>query len=705
MNYSVRVGLLGTWGSGKTSVAGWIEHFANSDGHKVIWYNPWSATSIDSLWLTFYQALRDGLGLELSEEVAAGTPSIWATLRMKLGKHRDAVQAVGQMRGAPAGLTALALDLLKITPKEIESLRTNIGPEARVIVIIDDLDRADPALLPKLLLSLRELLDYPGFSFLLPFDLEVVSEALTEHYPAWKTGDKFLEKILDYRLELPELTSGLCVNLFRSALVRVAPGFRLDLAGDAVEWLPPNPRRIKSLARAFQAINEELSRHNADEIDWRSLLFATVLRGECESFSEAWIAKVFSPDQSLAAWSFLDPPDYKKEVQKQSEEIIQAVNAPPELHDRLKAICLAWLVRGDLFWIEKAKYALRFAKAPEGLTWKEFDDALEIWTTKQDIAAIHTYLTDQAKTDRRVESDVMTDMANALAARYQDRLDAAASSFLLAEQEGYISEANAIADLIDGFADSTDDTDLRRLLFLRFLDVVNTWAHFDTNTADVQARKREIQILTGMLKMAAEDWQIYADAVYELRNSVTTGANALDTKLRPLLADFDTRATDLIVDRLQRRGEIGDLLTCERAFVLKNVLLDVAGPAWSPARSSPIEKTLANASKDANVQLNAKILLEYVVADRLPYLENGLLRKAFAADKRVISALWRAAVAQQIQFRMLESVRDIRDQLVKSGIPDAALPMPKWLTPPAKPVSAAAKSKKKKRTGHEGAKT
>ncbi|MCC2652527.1 MAG: P-loop domain protein [Microvirga sp.] len=170
------------------------------------------------------------------------------------------------MAGFLRGLSALALERLKITPDEIGKLRAELGKDTRIIVIIDDLDRADPALLPKLLLALRELLDYPGFSFLIPFDTQVVSDALAGHHPAWKTGDKFLDKILDYRVALPELTENSRLILFESALSRVAPAFRLDLAQDATKWLPSNPRRIKSLARTFQPVSE-LARHNADEID------------------------------------------------------------------------------------------------------------------------------------------------------------------------------------------------------------------------------------------------------------------------------------------------------------------------------------------------------------------------------------------------------------------------------------------------------
>ena len=54
-----------------------------------------------------------------------------------------------------------------------------------MIAFIDDLDRATPELLPKLLLALREILDLPGFTFVLAFDNEIVADGLV-------TANKFM---------------------------------------------------------------------------------------------------------------------------------------------------------------------------------------------------------------------------------------------------------------------------------------------------------------------------------------------------------------------------------------------------------------------------------------------------------------------------------------------------------------------------------
>jgi hypothetical protein len=49
-DWSVRVGLLGDWGEGKTTVAGWAKALAESDGHMVAWFAPTASATAEELW-------------------------------------------------------------------------------------------------------------------------------------------------------------------------------------------------------------------------------------------------------------------------------------------------------------------------------------------------------------------------------------------------------------------------------------------------------------------------------------------------------------------------------------------------------------------------------------------------------------------------------------------------------------------------------
>ncbi len=73
---------------------------------------------------------------------------------------------------------ALMQQFLDVHGSDFQALQSELNGR-RVIVFIDDLDRADLRLVPQLLMALRELLDLPGFIFVLAFDDEIISKALT----------------------------------------------------------------------------------------------------------------------------------------------------------------------------------------------------------------------------------------------------------------------------------------------------------------------------------------------------------------------------------------------------------------------------------------------------------------------------------------------------------------------------------------------
>src|SRR5258708_17538641 len=97
--------------------------------------------------------------------------------------------------------------------------------------------------LPQLLLSLREVLDLPGFAFLLAFDDEVVGQALTDENPAWKSGSVFLDKILDFRFHLPSITVQQKDRFVQRAIAQYCPYVPADSVEKIVDLLPDNPRK------------------------------------------------------------------------------------------------------------------------------------------------------------------------------------------------------------------------------------------------------------------------------------------------------------------------------------------------------------------------------------------------------------------------------------------------------------------------------
>ena len=105
-------------------------------------------------------------------------------------------EAEGIVKSALSVGTRWLQEVLGIDETTVDQIRKALPKGQRVVVIFDDLDRADPHLVPELLLRLRDLLELKGFSFLIPFDLAVLVQGLERQYTALVRGNVFLKRFL-----------------------------------------------------------------------------------------------------------------------------------------------------------------------------------------------------------------------------------------------------------------------------------------------------------------------------------------------------------------------------------------------------------------------------------------------------------------------------------------------------------------------------
>jgi hypothetical protein len=255
--WAVRVGLYGSWGLGKTTIADWISAWARNDGH-IIASLKVGAESSDSIWHSLGEAIEDALkGASIEIEEPLTKPSMdnplvrllrrYGGRLTKLSDNSAGVEIDGiTVTGAIVGG---ASKLLAFKESDIRRLREKLGSDKRVIVIIDDLDRIDGTILPRVLLAVRDVLDLPGFSFLLPFDDRAVIQSLNQHTGIKSSGESFLEKITDFHFRLPQLSDVQRVGFLVAEMAVTAPFVPVEIVPELESVLPYTPRRLKSIAR------------------------------------------------------------------------------------------------------------------------------------------------------------------------------------------------------------------------------------------------------------------------------------------------------------------------------------------------------------------------------------------------------------------------------------------------------------------------
>ncbi len=316
--WSTRLGLFGPWGEGKTSVLRLLADLlqAESTDHGksiVVVVSAWNAADESAVLEELHESLFAAFDeLERTCESKADLTTqfdlVWRRVSRRLRHHRDKVSSVvGAMVGktlaavtvgpltatvnsaAPAigemakKGTAQAIDwAVGTSDKHVQGLADTLKSAygiSRVVIFIDDLDRADPRAIPRTLLALHELLDWPDFAFVLAFDRQVVSDALCEYSQAvGPRARAFLDKIIDVAIELPDPPLQLVERFALEEMSKLCVFIPIGVRQGVARLFPVNPRRIRAIVRELALLGDLGNRVGADEIHWHGLVLQVMFR-------------------------------------------------------------------------------------------------------------------------------------------------------------------------------------------------------------------------------------------------------------------------------------------------------------------------------------------------------------------------------------------------------------------------------------------
>ncbi|MDA2180097.1 P-loop NTPase fold protein [Bacillus cereus] len=201
---SIVIGLYGKWGTGKTSVLNLMKQRIKKENDVItISFNPWYFENEEQLVLQFFNTLIIGV-----EENFSGEKS---KLISNIKAYSHKITSLTLRMGA---VTFSFKDFLNNSPEktDINRIKKDIAEQIelekkKIIVLIDDLDRLDNKDIYSVFKLVKLIADFPGISYVLAFDEEIVTEALSNQYAngngGHPLGQSFLEKIIQVPLHLP----------------------------------------------------------------------------------------------------------------------------------------------------------------------------------------------------------------------------------------------------------------------------------------------------------------------------------------------------------------------------------------------------------------------------------------------------------------------------------------------------------------------
>lgn len=192
------VGVLGPWGSGKTSFVNLVRHDLKSGSVPVLNFNPWLFSGTEHLVQAFFSELTAHVRIRL------GLDNVGKMLD-DYGDHLSVVPIVGPWP-ARARLLFRVLGLWQKPKKsQIEATRDKIGKALErqakpIIVMLDDLDRLTAGEIRDIFRLVRLTANFPNIVYVLAFDRHHVEQSLSQDGIA---GREYLEKIVQLVLDLP----------------------------------------------------------------------------------------------------------------------------------------------------------------------------------------------------------------------------------------------------------------------------------------------------------------------------------------------------------------------------------------------------------------------------------------------------------------------------------------------------------------------
>jgi len=229
------VALVGSWGSGKTSVLNMVkEELEAAPARTVVSFNPWMFSGREQLVGVFFEQVAGQLRLKGSRERALADQLIrYGQALSPLVFVPVAGAWLGRI-GSVAAAAGRARDARKL-PDPVEAQRHAIEEALSkltdpIVVVIDDIDRLSPAEVRDMLALVRLTAHFPKVIYLLAFDRARVERALGEG--GLDDGRSYLDKIVEVAWDMPAIPQPALDRLLLDGLEQLgwSPG-RLTLTG------------------------------------------------------------------------------------------------------------------------------------------------------------------------------------------------------------------------------------------------------------------------------------------------------------------------------------------------------------------------------------------------------------------------------------------------------------------------------------------
>ena len=258
----VVIGVLGPWGSGKTSFVNLVRPHLEKAGIEILDFNPWMFNGTEQLVESFF--------VELSAQLRGRNSCRFDELAESLERYGEIFSGMGWLPVVGPWIERLKLVMkplakLRELRKEgitgrkdkVEKVLADLGKP--LVVVVDDIDRLTTPEIRAVFKLVRLTANFPNTIYITAFDRGRVENALGGQ--AEISGRDYLEKILQWAIDLPEVPEEVMISQITQGIDNALSGIENAGPFDEERWpdvfhdvVRPRIRSIRHVRRYATAI-------------------------------------------------------------------------------------------------------------------------------------------------------------------------------------------------------------------------------------------------------------------------------------------------------------------------------------------------------------------------------------------------------------------------------------------------------------------
>ena len=226
---SLIIGIIGKWGSGKTSFINLVLESLTEEKYIIVKFNPWNISTRKQLISDFFLQLYNDIDLiddtETSKEIAKNLKffsQIFKPLSLipipqisLLASGTEKILgSIGNVFDEYAKFQEQDLNKIK---KELNNRLENL--DKKILVVIDDIDRLTDEEIREIFQLVKSIADFKNTVYILSYDDTVVKEALDKLQN--NKGEEYLEKIVQVPIILPFVSKREINKIFLNRLEQI----------------------------------------------------------------------------------------------------------------------------------------------------------------------------------------------------------------------------------------------------------------------------------------------------------------------------------------------------------------------------------------------------------------------------------------------------------------------------------------------------